>query len=466
MTARHGHLPRALLVGADVLAALAACVAAYCLRIVFEIVPVSGRTDVLPARYAEALPIAASVMIAAVALAGLYGRRHFGRAAGFADAVRAAGLALALLSTAALLYWRTFQYSRLTIAIAAGFFLPLFLVGRVAARRAAAALATSPRYRSAAVVVGGGAPAASLARAIAAETWMAVDVVAVLPIGAAVDAWPSARRLDDLGQARRMLESGAAREAFVALPTDDARRLPEILAAFAQTSADVRVVPDLGDAALLNADAAVVAGVPVITVRERPLYGLRAAAKRATDVVLAALLLVALSPLLLLVALVVRLSSKGPILYRQERMGLDGRPFAMLKFRTMRVDAESASGPVFARRADPRVTAVGRVLRRLSLDELPQLVNVLRGEMSLVGPRPERAPFIEEFRARLPGYMLRQSVKAGMTGWAQVHGLRGESPIEERLRYDLEYIDRWSLLFDLEILGRTAVQVVAGRNAY
>jgi lipopolysaccharide/colanic/teichoic acid biosynthesis glycosyltransferase len=124
------------------------------------------------------------------------------------------------------------------------------------------------------------------------------------------------------------------------------------------------------------------------------------------------------------------------------------------------------SGPVFASRGDPRVTAVGRLLRRLSLDELPQLWNVLRGEMSLVGPRPERAPFIEQFRARLPGYMLRHTVKAGMTGWAQVHGLRGESSLEERLRYDLEYIDRWSFILDLEILGRTAVQVMVGRNAY
>jgi exopolysaccharide biosynthesis polyprenyl glycosylphosphotransferase len=466
MTARHGHLPRALLVGADLVAATAACVGAYLLRIRFEIVPVAGRTDVLPARYVEALPIAVTVMLAAVALAGLHGRAHFGRAASFGDALRAAALALASLSTAALLYWRTFQYSRLTIVIAAALFVPLFLVARFVAQRIAAALARDPRRRSAAVVVGGGAPAAALARALAAESWMTVDVVAVVPAGEPPAAWPDARRLADVAEARKLLDSGAAREAFVALPADESRRLPEILSELAQTPADVRVVPDLGDAHLLNAGAAVVAGLPVVTVRERPLYGLRAAAKRATDVVLAAVLLVVLSPIFLLVALLVRVASRGPVLFRQERMGLDGRPFAMLKFRTMRVDAEAASGPVFARRGDPRVTPLGRVLRRLSLDELPQLVNVLAGEMSLVGPRPERAPFIEEFRARLPGYMLRHCVKAGMTGWAQVHGLRGESSLEERLRYDLEYIDRWSLLFDLEILGRTAVQVVAGRNAY
>ena len=173
-----------------------------------------------------------------------------------------------------------------------------------------------------------------------------------------------------------------------------------------------------------------------------------------------------LAPFLLLIGILVRLTSRGPALYSQERMGQNGRPFQMLKFRTMRADAESSSGPVFARPGDPRVTRVGRVLRRLSLDELPQLWNVVRGEMSLVGPRPERRAFIDEFRKSLSGYMLRHSMRAGMTGWAQVNGLRGDSSLHERLRYDLEYIDRWSLLFDLEILGRTTVQVLIGKNAY
>jgi exopolysaccharide biosynthesis polyprenyl glycosylphosphotransferase len=466
MTARHGHLPRALLVAADTAAALLACVAAYVVRMRLEIVPVEGRTDVLPARYLEALPIALTVMIAAVALAGLYERRHLGVSPRIADALRAAVLALAMLSTAALLYWRTFQYSRLTIVIAALVFAPAFLAARAVAQRLTASLARSPHYRSPAVVIGGGAPAAALAQALASQPWMAVDVVAVVPIGEPPDAWPGAPRLAGAEDARALLDAGGAREVFVAVPAAAAHLLPRILAEVSQTQADVRVVPDLGGALTLNPSAHVVGRLPVVSVRERPLYGLRAAGKRALDVVLALLLCVLLSPVLVLVALAVALTSRGPVLFRQERMGLDGRPFHMLKFRTMRADAESASGPVFAQRGDPRVTAAGRVLRRLSLDELPQLWNVLRGEMSLVGPRPERAPFIEQFRARLPGYMLRHTVKSGMTGWAQVHGLRGESSLEERLRYDLEYIDRWSLFLDLEILGRTAVQVLVGRNAY
>jgi exopolysaccharide biosynthesis polyprenyl glycosylphosphotransferase len=466
MTARHGHLPRAILLAADLAAAVAACAAAYLVRIRFEIVPVPGRTEALPGHYLEALPIAVTVMLCAVALAGLHGRAQFGRVPSFADAVRAGIASLALLSTAALLYWRTFQYSRLTIVIAAAAFVPLLLAARAVARRATSRLVRDARYRSPAVVVGGGAPAAALAEALERQPWMAVDVVAVAAVGEAPVAWPGARRLADAAEARRFLDSGGAREVFVALPAAEAHRLPAILAELSQTQADVRVVPDLGAALLINPSATVVAGLPVVSVRERPLYGLRAAVKRATDFALSAALLVVLSPLLALVALLVLVTSGRPVLFRQERMGLDGRPFAMLKFRTMRADAESASGPVFASRGDPRVTPAGRVLRRLSLDELPQLWNVLSGEMSLVGPRPERAPFIEQFRARLPGYMLRHTVKAGITGWAQVHGLRGESSLEERLRYDLEYIDRWSFILDLEILGRTAVQVMVGRNAY
>jgi len=162
----------------------------------------------------------------------------------------------------------------------------------------------------------------------------------------------------------------------------------------------------------------------------------------------------------------VKLTSRGPVLYRQERMGLDGQRFRMLKFRTMRADAEAQTGPVWASRDDPRRVRFGTLLRRLSLDELPQFVNVLRGEMSVVGPRPERPFFVEQFRQTVPGYMLRHKVKAGVTGWAQVHGLRGNTSLEKRIQYDLEYIERWSLWLDLKIIAVTVVRIVFDRNAY
>jgi exopolysaccharide biosynthesis polyprenyl glycosylphosphotransferase len=200
----------------------------------------------------------------------------------------------------------------------------------------------------------------------------------------------------------------------------------------------------------------------VITLRQTPIHGASRYAKRAFDLVVGCVLAVFFLPVALLAALAVRVSSGRPVLYTQERMGLDGRRFTILKFRTMRADAEK-EGAVWSQDSDPRTTSVGRFLRRFSLDEVPQLWNVLRGQMSLVGPRPERPVFIEEFRRRLPGYMLRLRIPAGLTGLAQVKGFRGDTDLSERLRYDLLYLERWSLLYDVEILLRTAGRVLAGK---
>ena len=193
----------------------------------------------------------------------------------------------------------------------------------------------------------------------------------------------------------------------------------------------------------------------IVTLQASPLDGWNAVLKRAADLVIGGFALIIFSPLMALIALGVRLTSPGPILYRQERMGLDGNRFEMLKFRTMVNDAEKLTGPVWAQDYDPRVTGLGYWLRRTSLDELPQLFNVLRGEMSLVGPRPERPPLIEEFRKSIPKYMLRHKVKAGMTGWAQVNGWRGNTSLERRIEHDLDYIAHWSLARDLKILAKT-----------
>jgi exopolysaccharide biosynthesis polyprenyl glycosylphosphotransferase len=195
------------------------------------------------------------------------------------------------------------------------------------------------------------------------------------------------------------------------------------------------------------------------------LYGWNAVLKRALDLGVAVGALAAFVPFLAVIALLVKISSRGPVLYRQERMGLDCRPFLLLKFRSMQVGAEPGGIPVWSRKDDPRRTWIGGLLRRSSLDELPQLINVLRGDMSLVGPRPERPEFIAEFRRHIPQYMLRHKIQAGMTGWAQIHGFRGDTSIESRLRYDLEYIQRWSLLFDVKIMALTLVKGFVHKNA-
>jgi exopolysaccharide biosynthesis polyprenyl glycosylphosphotransferase len=202
-------------------------------------------------------------------------------------------------------------------------------------------------------------------------------------------------------------------------------------------------------------------------VRDVALRGWKVAAKRAMDLLISGVGLVLLSPFLLFVALLIRLESKGPVFYTQLRVGLDGKPFHMIKFRSMRVDAEENTGPVWATEDDPRKTKLGTLLRRTSLDELPQLINVLLGEMSIVGPRPERPVFVEQFRNVVPRYMDRHQEKAGITGWAQVNGLRGDTSIIERTKYDLYYIENWSLLFDIKIIVRTVTNAIRGdRNAY
>ena len=206
--------------------------------------------------------------------------------------------------------------------------------------------------------------------------------------------------------------------------------------------------------------------MPVIGLTDTPLEGMPRVLKAAEDYALGGLVLLLMSPLLILIAIAIKLSSPGPVLYRQERVTWNGRRFTMLKFRSMPVGSERSSGPVWSEYDDPRPTRLGALLRRFSLDELPQLFNVLKGEMSLVGPRPERPEFVARFRQEIPGYMQKHMVKAGITGWAQVNDLRGSSDLSKRIQYDLYYIDNWSVLFDIRILALTVGHIFRSRNAY
>jgi Undecaprenyl-phosphate glucose phosphotransferase len=255
-----------------------------------------------------------------------------------------------------------------------------------------------------------------------------------------------------------VVERTRAELVYLALSRDEHQGEIEALDRLCDSTAAVRLVPDLGRAFTLNASVEDFDGTPVVRVTDRPGQDWYGVAKRIFDVLFAGLALVLLSPLLAAIAVWIAIDSPGPVLYVQERVGLSGRRFRMLKFRTMRRDAES-DGPAWPRRDDPRPTRAGRVLRRLSLDELPQLWNVLVGDMSLVGPRPERPVFVERFRGSVPRYMMRHHVRAGITGWAQVNGLKGDTPLDRRIEYDLYYINHWSLGFDLRILALTLARV-------
>jgi Undecaprenyl-phosphate glucose phosphotransferase len=261
------------------------------------------------------------------------------------------------------------------------------------------------------------------------------------------------------------LEQGKVDQVIVALPLSDHDRLGEIIALIGDSMVDVKIVPDVHEFIQLGSQVEEFDGLPVVSLASTPLVGINRLVKRVVDIALSFVFLVVLSPLLALIAVLVRTTSRGPLFYQQERIGLDGRKFNIYKFRTMTADAEQ-NGAQFAVRNDPRVTPLGKLLRRFNLDELPQLVNVLCGTMSLVGPRPERPVFIGQFRARIPKYMLRHKVQAGMTGWAQVHGWRGDTSIEKRIEHDLYYIEHWSLLLDFRIMLMTLFHSFRDRNAY
>jgi exopolysaccharide biosynthesis polyprenyl glycosylphosphotransferase len=214
-------------------------------------------------------------------------------------------------------------------------------------------------------------------------------------------------------------------------------------------------------------DVNAIDGVPLVGIRTNRLRGANAAVKRGIDVIVSGVGLVILSPLLLVVAALIKISSPGgPVIFRQERIGMHRRPFKVYKFRTMIPDAEAQTGPVVAKKGDPRTTALGRALRKTSIDELPQLMNIVRGDMSLVGPRPQPTYFDEKYSVDVPRYLERQQVRPGLTGWAEVNDLRGAAPIVDRTLYDVYYVENWSLALDLKIILLTGLRLFFQRHAY
>lgn len=247
---------------------------------------------------------------------------------------------------------------------------------------------------------------------------------------------------------------------------DDHTKVLQVIKAAEGKNLELFYIPDILDLLTHRLQTLEVSGIPLLQLKAFVLSGWQGFLKRTFDVAVSAIGLILLSPFFLIFGIIIKATSRGPVFYLQKRVGLDGQEFKMLKFRSMRADAEAESGPVWTQKDDPRTTSIGKFLRRTSLDELPQLINVLKGEMSLVGPRPERQHFVEQFREYIPQYRERHRVRCGMTGWAQVNGLRGQSPIIERTRYDLYYIENWSLWFDLKIILLTFVEVARGENAY
>ncbi|MEI6056551.1 MAG: exopolysaccharide biosynthesis polyprenyl glycosylphosphotransferase, partial [Lentisphaerota bacterium] len=225
-------------------------------------------------------------------------------------------------------------------------------------------------------------------------------------------------------------------------------------------------IPDIFGIRLLNHSLTEFNGLPLINLQASPLDGYNKSIKRCADLILSSIIVILISPLMILIAVVIKWTSPGPIIYRQTRIGLNNKPFKIMKFRTMKVGAEKSTGAVWATAGENRATRFGSFLRKTSLDELPQFINVLKGNMSIVGPRPERPKFTKLFKDEISYYMKKHFVKAGITGWAQVNGWRGSTDLNKRIEYDLYYIQHWSLLFDIKIILMTICRICKDKNAY
>jgi exopolysaccharide biosynthesis polyprenyl glycosylphosphotransferase len=275
---------------------------------------------------------------------------------------------------------------------------------------------------------------------------------------------PVVGRVDDLPAKAREL---GADQVFIAMADHDRGRVAHLIKQCEDQQLEFKVIPDLLDIMSTRTEVNSLDGLPLVGVRRSQLTGLNSVVKRAIDVVVSVIALVILALPMLVVGLLIKITSpRGPVVFKQERIGMRRQPFVVYKFRTMIPDAEAATGPKVALPGDPRTTAFGRFMRKVSIDELPQLWNVLRGDMSLVGPRPQPTYFDEQYSADVPRYLERQQVRPGLTGWAEVNDLRGAAPIVDRTSYDVYYIENWSLMLDIKIIMLTALRIFFQRHAY
>ncbi|HLC22057.1 MAG TPA: undecaprenyl-phosphate glucose phosphotransferase [Candidatus Methylomirabilis sp.] len=466
MLKRHSQFLESLMLFSDLLAISASWIAAYYLRFHWGPVPVYlGVPGIRP--YLALLAVIVVVWGAAFKGFGLYRpRRISSRLAEVRDIAQACTLAVLIL-VALTFFFKQYEFSRLVILYFWIFSILSVSLVRGSFREALRFIRRRGYNLRHLLIVGEGALARKVVERIRGRPELGLRIVGLLVgeprmVGGEME---GLRVLGTYEQAGEVVGEVGIDKVFIAIPLEAYGRMEGILRSLEEGIVDINVVPDLYQYITMRGGVEEFEGLPLISLQDSPSYGWSLVAKRAMDIVLSSIALLIAGPLLLILAGVIKLTSPGPILYRQERMGLDGRTFHMLKFRSMTADAEDDTGAVWSARDDPRRTAIGALLRRTSLDELPQLVNVLRGEMSLVGPRPERPVFIEEFRKRIPRYMLRHKVKAGITGWAQINGWRGDTSLEKRIECDLFYIEHWSLLFDLKILWLSLWKGFIHKNA-
>ncbi|MGD8563379.1 MAG: undecaprenyl-phosphate glucose phosphotransferase [Desulfarculaceae bacterium] len=431
---------------------VAACwIAAYYLRFYFPIIPVTKGIPPLDL-YLTLLGLVAAVFAVVFLVTGLYRRPWAGFSQYWWPIFRATTIGV-VVSVTLTYFFRPYEFSRLV-------FLQFFVLINLAMALYRPLLAWAwsklkPESSGEGVLIVGVEDLGRLvAQKIRSQPVLGLRIEGFLThrqelVGEEVDGLPV---LGLYSQIRGVMAEKDIQLVMIALPLSAHERILDVVNSIADEMVDIKVIPDLLRHISLRRSVEEYDGLPIIGLRGSPMEGWARVSKRACDFLGSLVGIIILGPLMLGLAALVKISSPGPVFYRQDRMGLDGRLFTMLKFRSMYQDAEKDCGPVWACKDDPRRTKVGAFMRRTNLDELPQLFNVLKGEMSLVGPRPERPEFITDFRLKVPRYMWRHKVKAGLTGWAQINGWRGNTSLEPRIAHDLYYIENWSLGLDFKIM--------------
>ncbi len=464
---------RALFVGLQICLDIAmvtlAFLAAYRLWVTFPLRPIVNMAPL-----SDYLRMLSVQIVVTLIVFFFYKRYHRTRIISYFDELSRvfAGVSIATVTTVAFVSFffknssLDVDYSRGMVVYAWALTIVLIMLGRVLYGMIAGALRSRGIGEERVLIVGAGDAGQQMVRRAQTSPWLGYEVIGFVDGATRQDRIQGVPVLGRTEELADIIERYGITEVIIARPEADSNELLQIIDRCQDCPVTIKVFPNVFQIMASEVRLGDLNGLPLLTVRDSALRGWRLSLKRAVDIVVASIALVFLSPLMLLIALLIKLDSPGPVFYIQERMGLDAKPFPMIKFRTMRPDAEAKTGPVWATPDDPRRTRIGAFLRRTSLDELPQFINVLLGDMSVVGPRPERPVFVEEFQKQIPRYMYRHREKAGITGWAQVNGLRGDTSIEERTKYDLWYTENWSLWLDFKIMLKTVVQAFRDRNAY
>ncbi len=466
MLKRYYQVFGSILIVTDAFGLVAAWVLAYYLRFYTQIVPV---TKGIPP-FSRYVALTVPVVLLWVAIFSYY---RLYRTSRITRRTTELGYVLQahLLATGAfvVLTWviTEYRFSRVVIGyfmVLAGFHL---IFSRLALRNSLRRLVKHGFKARPVVIVGTGTSALAVVERMRRMPELGIQVKGFFSANGKPAMGLPAAVLGSYGDVAMVCEKlGDVSEIVIALPRSEAKEQDAILRALGETMHDVYLVPDLYEYIVVGCTVEDFDQVPVLALNESPIDPLGAFWKRMFDFACSCAALVILFPLMVIIALLVKATSRGPVFYGQTRMGLDGTTFKMWKFRSMRLDAEKETGAVWAKKDDERRTPIGSFLRSTSLDELPQFWNVFTGEMSLVGPRPERPEFVRQFRGNIPAYMLRHKVKSGITGWAQVNGWRGDTSLEKRIECDLYYIRNWSMALDLRILLMTALRGFVHKNAY